>query len=136
MGGPFHETCMPILTKSELKIVKQAARRIKTERHYCHVNSQRMAYHCESGDILYHEGTFNGNMAHAWNSINGKLIDISGSFEQIVEPECYHLFVAHGTYTRDDIFEKLTKVKFEWSWFGDPQTMGNLHEETTHRNQG
>lgn len=117
------------MTKDELRIIKQAAKDMEILRHRCYVNAQRLAMYCEGDEILYHEGTFGGCLAHAWNSINGKLLDISSGVEQIVPSECYHMYVPHGTYTKRDIVANNIKNGTQWNWLGDPETMGEMHKE-------
>jgi hypothetical protein len=68
----------------------------------CYVNAQRATLYSE-GKMLYHEGPFGGRLAHAWNSINGKIIDISSRNAIVVSQNAYYLFVSHRTYTSEEV---------------------------------
>jgi hypothetical protein len=64
------------LTKRETAIFDDVLAQVTPERRRCYVNAQRATLYGE-GKTLYHEGMFGGRLAHAWNSFNGKIIDIS-----------------------------------------------------------
>ena len=86
------------LTKRETAILQKVLAQVTPERYRCYENAQRASLYSE-GKMLYHEGTFGGRLAHAWNSINGKIIDISSRNAIVVSQKAYRLFVSHGTYT-------------------------------------
>jgi hypothetical protein len=118
-----------ILTKKELAIVRRVGKRIKTERGACFTNAQRLVHYSYDGNgILYHEGSLRlpgRTLAHAWNSINGKLIDVSHSFQQIVDPELYHLYECKVTCTKDQILAEFIE-RYCWHWMGDSTEYGEL----------
>ena len=78
------------LTKRETAILHKVLAQVTPERCRCYVNAQRASLYSE-GKMLYHEGTFGGRLAHAWNSINGKIIDISSRNAIVVSQNAYYL---------------------------------------------
>ena len=72
------------LTKRETAILHKVLAQVTPERCRCYENAQRATLYSE-GKMLYHEGTFGGRFAHAWNSINGKIIDISSRNASVVD---------------------------------------------------
>jgi hypothetical protein len=120
---------MPPLTKTETELVIRVAKEFKVERHYCFVNAQRMTLYSD-GRFLYHEGTFGVTcMAHAWNTINGKIIDVSCSLGAVIREDCYSLYKAVGTFTVNDVVANSIKNRLMWNWILEPETLGWLHEE-------
>ncbi|HKN70924.1 MAG TPA: hypothetical protein VJX30_07840 [Terriglobales bacterium] len=84
------------------------------------MNAQRATLYSE-GKMLYHEGTFGGRLAHALNSINGKIIDISSRNAIVVSQKSYYLFVSHGTYTSEELVRNsVFKNHGVWNWIGEP----------------
>ncbi len=122
-----------ILTKKELAIVRRVGKRIKTERGACFANAQRLVHYSDDGDgILYHEGSLRlqgRTLAHAWNSINGKLIDVSHPFQQIVDPELYPAYEPKLTATKTQIMAMFL-ADYCWHWMGDCIQYGKLDEES------
>lgn len=108
------------LTKRETAILHKVLAQVTPERCRCYVNAQRASLYSE-GKMLYHEGTFGGRLAHAWNSINGKIIDISSRNAIVVSQNAYYLFVSHGTYTPEEVVRNsVFKNHGVWNWIGEP----------------
>jgi hypothetical protein len=108
------------LTKRETAILHKVLAQVTPERCRCYVNAQRASLYSE-GKMLYHEGTFGGRLAHAWNSINGKIIDISSRNAIVVSQNAYYLFVSHGTYTSEEVVRNsVFKNHGVWNWIGEP----------------
>jgi hypothetical protein len=108
------------LTKRETAILHKVLAQVTPERCRCYENSQRATL-CSEGKMLYHEGTFGGRLAHAWNSINGKIIDISSRDAIVVPQKAYYLFVSHGTYTSEEVVRNSVFKNHEvWNWIGEP----------------
>ena len=78
--------CMAKLNKKEIKIVREVEKGLLDNQGIidgaCFANAQRMTM-TGSGlgyDLLYHEGFVHrpkGRMKHAWNTLNGKIVDVS-----------------------------------------------------------
>jgi hypothetical protein len=83
------------LTKRETAILHKVLAQVTPEQCRCYVNAQRATLYSE-GKMLYYEGTFGRRLAHAWNSINGKIIDISSRDTIVVSQKAYYLFVSTG----------------------------------------
>lgn len=84
------------------------------------MKAQRATLYSE-GKMLYHEGTFGGRLAHAWNSINGKIIDISSSTTIVVPPKAYYLYASHEIYTSEEVVRNsVFKNHGAWNWIGEP----------------
>jgi len=67
------------------------------------------------------KGTFGGRLAHAWNSINGKIIDISSRDTIVVSQKAYYLFVSHGTCTTEEVVRNsVFKNHGVWNWIAEP----------------
>jgi hypothetical protein len=108
------------LTKRETAILHKVLAQVTPERCRCYENAQRATL-CSEGKMLYHEGTFGGRLAHAWNSINGKIIDISSRNAIVVPQKAYRLFVSHGTYTSEEVARNsVFKNHGVWNWIGEP----------------
>ena len=108
------------LTKRETAILHKVLAQVTPERCRCYVNAQRASLYSE-GKMLYHEGTFGGRLAHAWNSINGKIIDISSRNAIVVSQNAYYLFESHGTYTPEEVVRNsVFKNHGVWNWIGEP----------------
>jgi hypothetical protein len=110
------------LTKLEKEILDNVLAQVTPERARCYVNAQRATLYSD-GKLLYHEGTFNGRFAHAWNSINGKIIDISSSIASVivVPKEAYALYAGCRTCTVNEVMQNATvKNHGAWDWIGEP----------------
>jgi hypothetical protein len=108
------------LTKRETAILHKVLAQVTPEQCRCYVNAQRATLYSE-GKMLYHEGTFGGRLAHAWNSINGKILDISSRDTIVVSQKAYYLFVSHGTYTSEEVVRNsVFKNHGVWNWIGEP----------------
>ena len=60
-------------------------------------------------------------LPHAWNSINGKIIDISSRNAIVVSQNAYYLFVSNGTYTSEEVVRNsVFKNHGLWNWIGEP----------------
>ena len=125
------------LTKKELKVVKHLFKSVRVDKHYCHATAQRvmLAFSAEDFpgvDLRYCEGTFDPDgrkMAHAWNTINGKLLDFSfDGLGPIIESSCYYLYAAKHTYTQQEVLDNLLANKLWFTWFADHQTLGTTAE--------
>jgi hypothetical protein len=93
------------LTKKELAIVRKIlAYQPKGHLPYhCFMNAQQatMYGHALGVELLYHEGFFDrrgSKMPHAWNSLNGKLVDLSGGPEKSYRFAKHYESVASYTY--------------------------------------
>jgi hypothetical protein len=80
--------------------------------------------------LLYHEGYFiksNSRMAHAWNTLNGKIIDFAapvftgakGAARFVTFPPKF--YKSKHTYSCEDIWDALSKRKGMWNWISDVQ---------------
>jgi hypothetical protein len=108
------------LTKRETAILHKVLAQVTPEQCRCYENAQRATLYSK-GKMLYHEGTFGGRLAHTWNSINGKIIDISSRNAIVVPKKAYYLFVSHGTYTSEEVaHNSVSKNHWEWNWIGEP----------------
>ena len=108
------------LTKRETAILHKVLAQVTPEQCRCYVNAQRATLYSE-GKMLYYEGTFGGRLAHAWNSINGKIIDISSRDTIVVSQKAYYLFVSHGTCTSEEVVRNsVFKNHGVWNWIGEP----------------
>jgi len=90
----------------------------------CFLNAQRVAMRSLETDIRlsYHEGFFHrasgrGTIIHAWNSLNGKLVDFSFPLEDQI-PEVYK---ATCTFTPTEVVRRIARVKHY-----EPFTQPNL----------
>ena len=108
------------LTKREKAILHKVLAQVTPERWRCYMNAQRAALYSK-GKMLYHEGTFGGRLAHAWNSINGKIIDISSRPPIVVPKKAYYLYASHGTYASQEVVRNsVFKNHGAWNWIGEP----------------
>ena len=128
------------LNKKELAAVREVMRVIRKTwgviPHYCFVNAQRVALVPSNHgyEMLYHEGFFHapqGRMKHAWNTLNGKLVDVSSSVPMESLHEVAHLYEITGTYTAHEIVKKriennsMTMIL----WLNDPDPQNKKEME-------
>jgi len=119
------------LTKKEMAAVRGIQREVAENEGivlgWCFINAQRAAmcasmYGCE---LLYHEGFFHKpdeRIKHAWNTLNGKLVDLSSPMpveEVYRHPSFISAYETTGTYTGDQVGEAMLKSG-GFYWFNDP----------------
>src|SRR6266550_8902391 len=109
---------MAKLNKKEVTALRKILTQVPAVDRRCFVNAQRVTMYAESGEFLYHEGTMCGG-AHAWNTINGKIIDISNDYATVIPKEAYHLYEVKRTYTANEVLKELTD-RGCFSWLSDP----------------
>ena len=111
------------LTKKELVIVREVERRVRQESggfqdNYCWLNGQRAAM-CDDR-LLYHEGLFrkpfSEGMAHAWNSINGKIVDFSLSAFHEKMHRYAKYYETENAYTKKQVTDAFIARKCQWDW--------------------
>jgi hypothetical protein len=119
-------------TKKELRLLGKWVKELEFVGHGCYANSQKMT--SLSDDVLlYHEGFIargdgNGAKAHAWNSWNGRLIDVAFN-NVVVELEFYDsLYHTKLTANRHEIYENFAKHDMCWMWIGDPESYGEIYK--------
>lgn len=88
----------------------------------CYINAQRWALMYDK--MMYVEGTFGGANAHAWNTLDGKIID-DGS---LVAEDRYDLYEAKAFYTSEQVFAHVAAQHGEWRWINDPRGLGKKPE--------
>jgi hypothetical protein len=115
------------LTKKEVSILKEVERRVTEEnegwvKRCCFMNAQRAALAAD-GCLLYHEGHVtgtqeadaDGRMHHAWNTINGKLVDFSSPLHFDQQHMVAEYYTADYTFTLKEILAAFCK-RGNWNW--------------------
>lgn len=118
------------LSKKELAAVREVMRVICKNwgviPQHCFANAQRAALVPSNHgyEMLYHEGFFHaplGRMKHAWNTLNGKLVDVSSSVPMERLHEVAHLYETTGTYTPYEVVMKqIENNQMMIFWLNDP----------------
>ena len=114
------------LTKKELTICREVERLQKENEGwiegYCFVNGQRATL--SDARLLYHEGYVTGSryadadgrMRHAWNSLNGKLVDFSFPVNFVEQHHVADNYNAEHTYTQKEVIAGFIKRGGVWEW--------------------
>lgn len=116
------------LTKQELAIVSEVERAIIEENGgwvdgYCWLNAQRATL--SDGKLLYHEGILlgpqlhsgpDGKFRHAWNSINGKVVDFSLRVDYGQQHRLANHYKAERTFTKKEVVDAFLARGMEWFW--------------------
>jgi hypothetical protein len=122
------------LTKKELAICSEVERQVTEENEgwvkgYCFVNAQRATL-AGDGHLLYHEGYVttgaahpdadaDGRIHHAWNTINGKLVDFSiplhfGKQHYVPRHYVAKLYKAQRTFTKEEVLAACKRLNWNW----------------------
>ena len=115
------------LTKKELAICREVERCVTEENEgwiegYCFVNGQRATL--SDARLLYHEGYVTGSrhadadgtMRHAWNSLNGKLVDFSFPVNFAKQHHVAENYNPEHTYTQKEVIAAFIKRGGVWEW--------------------
>jgi len=131
-------THKPILTKKGRQFLDEILSEVEVIPHYCYVTAQRVALTSDRAQgirIRYHEGTFGRlhdgiRRAHAWNTINGEIIDLTmkGNSPVVVPQDCYYLYESKFSLTRKEVVKRLLARQSIFDWFGDAQAYGHTKD--------
>jgi hypothetical protein len=116
------------LTKKELTICREVERCVTEENEgwverACFMNAQRAALAAD-GCLLYHEGHVtgaqeadaDGRMRHAWNTLNGKLVDFSSPLHFDRQRCVAEYYTADHTFTKKEVLAGFIKRGCVWEW--------------------
>ncbi len=114
------------LTARECEIVRNVHRILHTDfpdsfavedgYAFCWLIAQR-ASNCDSR-FLYHEGyllKLNEKMPHAWNSLNGKIVDFAAPCSIDRQPMMFKYYEVLHTFTTMEVFDAMLE-RGEWNW--------------------
>jgi hypothetical protein len=117
------------LTKKELAICHEVERQVTEENEgwvarHCWLNGQR-ATMCDER-LLYHEGYIvgipmedadrDGRFRHAWNTLNGKLVDFSSPLKFEDQHSVAEYYKADHTSTKREVLAASLARSLRWSW--------------------
>jgi hypothetical protein len=111
------------MTNAQLKDIRESAKevlRTGIELRRPFVNAQRMciyfsAHTPDGSEMLYVEGTLDG-MPHAWNTLDGKIVDLGVNRTHVVSEKDCARYEPFGSYTWMDCITNSQRMGGKWWW--------------------
>jgi hypothetical protein len=123
------------MTPTQQALLDEVIATVKVIPHYCYATAQQVVLHSPKGmTVRYHEGIFGrlhshgcGGHAHAWNTVNGKIIDLTmkGKEPVLIPKNCYYLYKSKFSLSKKEWLEAFLDRQV-YDWFGNPLEYGEV----------